>query len=191
MKRQNLVKAVVAGLIAVVFIIPSLAGAAEQGKKKQAPVLETSKITIGSEVINREVIQILRKGEMAKVTLNIAGQPGVYYKIEFSETGDEESYALLPKGQGVISSNGFGSVSFDLRQLGKEEVYLKVTTSDSADFAEPRVMLKPLVLLVEEVKIKDRGWKENYNNWIKKEKAIIERKFDTPHRGSGGGAVRG
>ncbi len=178
MTRQGFVKVVMAGILALVFIVPALAGAAEQDRKKQAPVIETSKITIGSEVINREVVQILRKGEMAKVTLNIAGQPGVYYKIEFSETGDEDSYALVPKGQGVISSSGFGSVSFDLRQLGKEEVHLKVTTSDTADFAEPRVTPRPLVLLVEEVKIKDRGWKEKYEHWVEKEKAIIKHKFE-------------
>ena len=158
MKRQNFVKTLLMiGLMAIVFIIPSLAGAGEQNKKKQVPVLETLKTTIGSEVINQEVIQILRKGEMAKVTLNIAGQPGVYFKVKYSKTGAEDSYALLPQGKGVIGSNGFGSVNFDLRKLGKEEVYLKVTTSDTADFAKPRVMPKPLVLAVEQVKIKDRG----------------------------------
>jgi len=41
--------------------------------------------------------------------------------------------------------------------MGKEEVYLTVTTSDTADFAKPRVMPKPLVLAVEQIKIKDRG----------------------------------
>ncbi len=157
MKKQHFVKTLIMVLMAIVFIVPSLAGAGEQNKKKQVPVLETSKTTMGSEVINQEVIQILRKGEMAKVTLNIAGQPGVYFKIQYSATGAEESYALLPAGAGVIGSNGFGSVSFDLRKLGKEEVYLTVTTSDTADFAKPRVMPKPMVLAVEQIKIKDRG----------------------------------
>lgn len=156
MKKQNFVKTLMIGLMAILFIIPTLAVAGEKAKNPE-PVLETSKTTIGSEVINQEVIQILRKGEMAKVTLNIAGQPGVYFKVQYSDTGVEESYALLPKGKGVIGGNGFGSVSFDLRKLGKEEVYLKVTTSDTADFAQPRVMLKPLVLAVEQVKIKTRG----------------------------------
>jgi hypothetical protein len=160
MKGQNFVKALIIGLMAIVFIIPLLANAGEPNKKKQEPVLETSKTTIGSEVINQEVIQILRKGEMAKVTLNIAGQPGVYFKVQYSSTGAEDSYALLPKGKGVIGGNGFGSVSFDLRKLGKEEVYLKVTTSDMADFSKPRVMPKPLVLAVDQVKIKDRGFLE-------------------------------
>lgn len=157
MKIQNLVKTVVIGLMAIVFIIPSLAGAAEQAKKKQVPVLETSKTTLGSEVINQEVIQILRKGEMAKVTLNIAGQPGVYFKVEYSQTGAEGTYALVPKGKGVIGDNGFGSVNFDLRKLGKEEVYLMVTTADAADFAKPRLMSKSMVLTVDQVKIKARG----------------------------------
>jgi hypothetical protein len=157
MKRHNFVKTLIIGLMAIVFIIPSLAGAGEQNKKKPDPVLETSKTTMGSEVINQEVIQILRKGEMAKVTLNIAGQPGVYFRVDYSETGVEDSYVLLTEGAGVIGGNGIGSVSFDLRKLGKEEVYLKVTTSDTADFAKPRVMPKPMVLAVEQVEIKDRG----------------------------------
>jgi hypothetical protein len=157
MKKQVFIRTLIIGIMASLFIIPTLAGAAEQTKKKQVPVLETSKSTIGSEAINQEVIQVLRKGEMAKVTLNIAGQPGVYYKVEYSETGAEGSYSLVPKGSGVIGSNGFGTVSFDLRKLGKEEVYLMVTTSDTADFAKPRVMPKPLVLSVDQVKINDRG----------------------------------
>ena len=168
MKNQNPVKILMIGIIAIVFIFPAMAGAADQGKKKQVPVLETSKITMGSEVVNKEVIQILRKGEMAKVTLNISGQPGVYYKVEFSETGDEDSYTLVPKGTGVIRGNGFGSVSFDLRKLGKEEVYLKVSTSDTADFAESRITPKPMVLIVEEIKIKDRGWQEDLKRKIQK-----------------------
>jgi ABC-type transport system substrate-binding protein len=161
MKRQTLAKAVMTGIMAILFVVPTLAGAAEQGKKKQVPVLETSKITMGSEAIKQEVIQVLRKGEMAKVTLNIAGQPGVNFKVEYSTTGAEDSYAQVPKGAGVIGSNGLGTVRFDLRKLGKEEVYVKVTTSDSADFANPRTTPKPLVLAVENVSIRDRGWFEN------------------------------
>ena len=156
MKRYNFVKTLMIVLMAVVFIVPPLAGAAEKSKKPQQ-VLETSKTTIASEVINQEVIQILRKGDMGKVTLNIAGQPGVYFKVQYSPTGTEGSYALVSQGKGVIGSNGFGSVSFDLRKMGKEEVYLTVTTADTADFAKPRVMPKPLVLMVEQIKIKDRG----------------------------------
>jgi len=33
----------------------------------------------------------------------------------------------------VIGENGIGSVSFELKKLGKDEVYLKVITSDKAD----------------------------------------------------------
>jgi hypothetical protein len=82
----------------------------------------------------------------------------VYFKVEYSASGEEGSYKIVSKGKGVIGGNGFGSVSFDLRKLGKEEVYLKVTAADTADFATPRVTPKPLVLAVEQVKIKDRGW---------------------------------
>jgi hypothetical protein len=157
MRKQNIVKTLITGLMAIALLVPSLAGAGEQNEKQPTPVLETSKTTMDSVVINQEVIQILRKGEMAKVTLNIIGQPGVYFKVQYSATGAEDSYALLPKGAGVIGGKGFGSVSFDLRKLGKEEVYLKVTTSDTADFAKSRVTPKPQVLTVEQVKIKARG----------------------------------
>ncbi len=160
MEKHHIVQTLIIGFIAIFFIFPTLAGAGEQNGKKQEQMLETSKTTIGSEAINQEVIQMLRKGKTAKVTLNIAGQPGVYFRVDYSETGAEDSYTLLPKGKGVIGSNGFGSVSFDLKKLGREEVYLKVTTSDRADFAKPRVTPKPLVLAVEQVKIKDRGLKE-------------------------------
>ena len=162
MKIRNLFMAMIIGSMATVLIIPSLAQAGQQSSKKAA-VLETSKVTMGSEAINQEVIQILRKGEMAKVTLNVVGQPGVYFKVEYSATDKEGSYALVPKGKGVIGSNGMGTVSFDLRKLGKEEVYLKVITSATADFAKPRVTPKPLALTVEQTKIKDRGLTEKIN----------------------------
>ncbi len=169
MRKQHIVKTLIIGFMAMVLMIPSLAGADEQIKntKQQQPVLETSKITIGSEAINQEVIQILRKGEMARVTLNIIGQPGVYFKVQYSATGTEGSYALLPKGSGIIGNKGFGSVSFNLKKLGKEEVSLTVTTSDTEDFAKPRVTPKPLVLTVEQVKIKARG-----ERWIDQLKRI-------------------
>ena len=157
MKRYNFVKTLMIVLMAIVFIVPPLAGAGEQSKQKQVTILETSKTTLGSEVINQEVFQILRKGNNGLVTFNIAGQPGVYFKIQYSKTGAEGGYALVPKGAGVIRTNGFGSVSFDLRKLGKEDVYLKVTTADTKDFANPRMTPKPLRLAVEQVKIKDRG----------------------------------
>ena len=163
MKRQDLVKTVLIGRLAMALIIPAMAGAAEQSKKQQ-PVLETSKITMDSELVKQEVIQVLRKGEMTKVTLNIAGQPGVNFKVEYSPTGADDSYMLGPKGKGVIGGNGFGSVSFDLSKLGREDIYLRVTTADSADFANPRVMPKPLVLAVEKVKIKDRGAMDQLRN---------------------------
>jgi hypothetical protein len=193
MKRQSIVRAVMTGMMTMALIIPVMAGAAEQGKKKQVPVLETSKITMGSEAIKQEVIQVLRKGEMSKVILNIAGQPGVYYKVEYSETGAEGSYALVPKGQGVIGSNGFGSVSFDLGKLGTEEVYIQVTTSDSADFTNSRVTPRPLVLMVEQVKLTERGWKEKVENWAAKEKAVIKHRMEKfePRTPSAVTSVRG
>ena len=192
MKRQDCLRTMVAVLMSAVFILPAMAWSAEKSKTQEI-VLETSKTTIGSEAINQEVIQILRKGEMAKVTMNIAGQPGVYYKVEYSETGLDKSYKVLPKGTGVIGSNGFGSVSFDLRKLGKEEVYLKVTASDTKDFAKPRVMPKPLMFLVDQVKIKDRNaLGDAYNKAYEKIRDEVRERIDTtPQRNNNAGSVRG
>jgi|WetSurMetagenome_2_1015567.scaffolds.fasta_scaffold00151_29 hypothetical protein len=180
MLRDAFIKTLVAGFMAAAFMVPSVAMAADKGIK-QVSVLETSKMTIGAEAVKQEVIQILRKGEMAKVTLNVIGRPGVHFKVEYSATGDENSYKPLAKGRKVIGGNGFGSVSFDLRKLGKEEVYLKVTTSDTADFDNPRVTPKPIALIVEDLKLKDRGWRENYNHAVEGFRNRVEKKLD-PHR---------
>ncbi len=189
MNGRSYLKTMVVALLSAAFILPTMAWSAEKGEKQEA-VLETSKTTIGSEVINQEVIQILRKGEMAKVTMNIAGQPGVYYKVEYSETGLDKSYKVLPKGTGVIGGNGFGSMSFNLQELGKDEVYLQVTTSDTEDFAQPRVMPKPLVLLVEQVKVNPRGANETIGRTINQIKRKLNEKIP-PKRNSAVCGVRG
>ena len=70
---------------------------------------------------------------------------------------------------------------------------LRLTRVAMPFFAQPHVLPKPLVLAVDQVKIKDRGWKENVENWTQKEKAIIRHKMEKfeVRPGSGGGAVRG
>ncbi len=158
MKKKNLGKALIPTLLATVYTIPALAGADDQLNKGQQPVREASKTTIASEAVSQEVIQVLRKGETDLVTLNIAGQPGTRFRIQSSATGKDDSYTLVPKGEGVIGENGIGSVSFELKKLGKDEVYLKVITSDKADFSQVRVTPKPLVMEVDPVQIKERNW---------------------------------
>jgi len=165
MKNKNLGKALIPTLLATVYTIPALAGADDQLNKGQQPVREASKTTIASEAVRQEVIQVLRKGETDLVSLNIAGQPGTHFRVLSSATGKEDSYALVPKGEGVIGENGIGSVSFELKKLGKDEVYLKVITSDKADFSQVRVTPKPIILEVDQVQMKEmkeRGWGDKY-----------------------------
>lgn len=162
MKKKDFGKVLIPTLLATVYTIPALSGAGEPVNKEQQKIQETSKTTIASESVKQEVIQLLRKGDTDIVTLNIAGQPGTYFRVNYSPTGKDKSYALVPKGEGMIGDNGIGSVSFELKKLGKKEIYLKVITSDTADFSETRVTPKPLVLDVEQVKVKERGWKEKF-----------------------------
>ena len=153
--KKNM-KRLIPTLLATVYTIPGLAGADEQlNNAKQSPQ-EISKTTIASEAVQQEVIQLLRQGETDQVTLNVAGQPGTHFRVFYSQTGKEDSYAPVPNGEGQVRDNGFGSVGFALKELGKEEVYLKVTTSDSADFAKTRVTPKPMILQVEPVEIQQR-----------------------------------
>ncbi|MBU4318262.1 MAG: hypothetical protein KKF30_13450 [Proteobacteria bacterium] len=157
MKKKSIKKRLIPTLLATVYTLPALAGGDDQINNGQQPMQETSKTTISSEAIKQEVIQLLRKGETDLVTLNLAGQPGTYFRVHYSPTGDEGSYALVPKGEGVVGDNGFGAVSFELKKLGKDEVYLKVTTSDTADFLKTRVTPKPMILEVDPVQVKERG----------------------------------
>jgi hypothetical protein len=164
MKKKSLGKALIPTLLATVYTIPALAGADNQLNKGQQPVREASN-NIASEAVRQEVIQVLRKGETDLVTLNIAGQPGTYFRVQSSATGKEDSYALVPKGEGVIGENGIGSVSFELKKLGKDEVYLKVITSDKADFSQVRVTPKPIIMEVDQVQMKEmkeRGWGDKF-----------------------------
>jgi hypothetical protein len=159
MKKKDLKKMLIPTLLATFYTIPALAGAEEAVAPAQ-PEKGKSRPAVAAQSVKQEVIQILRQGETDAVTLNIAGQPGVHFQVYYSATGAEDSYTLVPKGQGRIAENGMGSVSFAIGKLGKEEVYLKVVTSDSADFAETRIMPKPIVLEVEWVQVNERGINE-------------------------------
>jgi hypothetical protein len=159
MKKNDLRKALIPTLLATFYTIPALAGG-EEALQPQQQVKEPPKAAVTSQAVRQEVIQILRKGETDGVTLNIAGRPGVHFQVLYSSTGAEESYQALQGGKGVIAANGMASVSFAVGKLGKDEVYLKVVTSDTADFAERRIMPKPIVLEVEWVQVNERGMKE-------------------------------
>jgi hypothetical protein len=158
MEQKKRVQKLIPTLLATVYTIPAVAMAGGQINKDQPIAEKKQKSEIASEAVKQEVIQLIRKEETDLVSLNIAGQPGIYYRISYSATGKEKSYAPLPKGEGTIGDSGFGSVSFELKKLGKDKVYLKVTTSDTSDFSKVRITPKPIIINVKEVKVMEKGW---------------------------------
>ncbi len=156
MKKQSLKKKLIPTLLATAYTIPALSCAKEQIGPGQASTQPPARPVLASEAVQQEVIQLLRQGQTDQVTLNIAGRPGTYFRVLYSPTGEEGSYTLVPKGEAVIGENGMGSVAFALKALAKEEVYLKVTTSDTADFVSTRVTPKPMILEVTPAQIKQR-----------------------------------
>ena len=190
MKREIFVKGFVSVLMAAMMALPVMAAAQDAvGGRKQA-LIETSKTTLASSMVDYEVIQVLRKANTDVVFLNISGQPGDYYRVYYSATGANDSYAIAPKSDGVIGDNGIGSVKIELGQLGKEQVYLRVSIADSGDFRNARTMPMPIVLDAEWMQIKQRGWKETAERKLQGWKHRMQDKFE-PRRGWGGGAVRG
>jgi hypothetical protein len=154
MRKASLTTLLAAVFMAAVFVIPSVSAAA--GKAGTGDYV-TAVGTIGLEAIDQEVIQTLRKGETSTVTLNIIGRPGVYFRAQYSASGEAGSFAPVPNGKGVIGDNGLGSVILDLSKLGRDAVYLMISASDTADFAKARVTPRPIVLQVDYIKVKTRG----------------------------------
>jgi hypothetical protein len=151
MIKKNIGKALIPTLLATAYTIPALASAADPLQSARA----TSRATTAAEAVKQEVIQVLRDDESDRVVLNIAGQPNTCFRVQFSATGKDDSYAPVPKGEGAIGENGLSSISFELRKLGKDKVYLKVITSDKPNFAQIRVTPKPIILDVEEGQLKE------------------------------------
>jgi hypothetical protein len=113
-----------------------------------------------SQAVKQEVAQFLREGDTNRVKVNVAGQPGVYFRLLCSVTGKEGSYQTVPGSAGVIGNDGMASFSFEPGTLGKDELYLRLVASDQADFSNPRVTPKPIVLEVESIQVKERGFLE-------------------------------
>jgi hypothetical protein len=157
------------------------------------------------------VIQLLLKEKTDFVSFNVAGEPGVRFRVLYSTTGKEGSYTPAPEGQGLIGPNGSGSVGVKLGPLAKSDIYLLVKTSDKADFADTRTMAEPFVLelspIVEEKsfnkglamggedKKDERSTAEKVVDKveakIKEVKATIESKMDSKNRVSAVAGVRG
>lgn len=155
MKKKFIVKKLFLTLLVTMYTIPHTAEAAkEQHHANDAD----SRAVMVSQSISQETIQLFQKEEEGKVSFNIAGRTGVYFKIYYSPTDKEESYRLLPGGDGVIGKNGMTSLPLNIEDLNVENIYLKVFTSDNADFSsEVRVSDKPLLVTLKEPKIKLRG----------------------------------
>lgn len=155
MNKKDLGKALIPTLLATAYTVPALAGPGDQAKKVPQPGQEGTKPAIKSEAVKQEVIQVLCKEDSDFVTLFIAGQPGTHFRVQYSAIDKEESYVLVPKGEGVIGDNGMSSFGFELSMLGRGDVYLKVKTSDKADFSQTRVTAEPFVLGLE--RVQDEG----------------------------------
>jgi hypothetical protein len=161
MKTEDLRKVFVTLVLAALIAAPAMAGAQDAKKPK---FIETSKTTLAASIVDYEVIQVLRKADTDIAVINISGQPGDHYRIYYNATGINDSYAVAPNSQGVIGDNGIGTITMELGKLGKEQVFLKASISDTADFKRARTMPLPLVLDVEWVQIKQRGTADRSND---------------------------
>lgn len=164
-KRKRSAKRLVSTLLATLYTIPipgAVAAMADQEIREQRGARELGpRASVVAQAVKQEVIQLIRRGETDEIMFNIAGQPGVHFRIYYSSIDKEESYRLLPKGQGVIGENGMASISFELKELGKGDIYLRVRTSDTADFSrEVRTMPTPLVIESEDGRITVRGLRQ-------------------------------
>ncbi len=177
MDTKEIVKKVFPTLLVTLYTIPAIAGTVDQLVLGRATNQEKPKAVTAQEAVRQELVQVLRNGESSTITMNVAGQPGTFFKIMASPSGAEKSYIPAPKGEGVIGKNGMGSVSFDLKGLAKDEVYIKVITSDEANFSSTRYTPKPLILAVDPVLL---SWnvKKKYEQEINKLKEKADKKMN-------------
>ncbi|WP_054030331.1 hypothetical protein [Desulfatitalea tepidiphila] len=178
MQKQRDKKKLIPTLLATVYAIPALACADDQLAREPQPAQGKPRAAVTDEALKQEVIQLLRQGETDRVTMNVAGQPGVYFRLLYSTTGDADSYVPVPDGQGRIGEDGVGSLDFELRKLGTEEVYFKVRTSDTADFTDTRVTPEPMILEVEQVEVKARDAVDDAYGKIKVKIQQIKKKHE-------------
>lgn len=157
MKKKKIAKILAHTLVATVYTVPYVGVALGEMKPEGPAASETEEV---SQAISQEVIQLLQEKERPEAfRFNIAGRPGVHFRIYYSPTGEEGSYKPLPGGEGVIGENGMATLSLTPKELGEENLYLKVFTSDSADFkARVRVNASPLVLESEKPELELRRW---------------------------------
>lgn len=151
MSKKRLHAKLIPTLLATAYTIPALSGCGRKQDQAQAPTPAAAPppATQAEAALRQEVIQILRQGDTDQVTVNLAGKPGTHFRVAYSETGDADSYALVPKGEGTIGEDGVASVTFALAKLAKTQVHLTVLTADDAEFATVRELPEPIVLQVD------------------------------------------
>ena len=133
MKTQNLKATVVPTLLATLFTVPAAAGIETATSAVPADGATAQQI---AEAIKRETVQFFAfDDEPGKFQLMIAGQPGVHYRLYYSKSDAEGPYRRLEGGEGTIDANGFANQIVNLGRIGGDKLYLKIFTSDQADFS--------------------------------------------------------
>ncbi len=155
-KKKNNKNKILPALLATVYTVPYAAEAAQEN-----PVVDelTPRNMAVAQAISQEVVQLLRnKKDPKSVIFNIAGREGVHFKVYYSPTDEEGSYKLLAGAEGVIGEDGMAKLPLKLKDIEEPIIYIKVHTSDSADFSSDiRITPEPLGLILEEPEIKLRG----------------------------------
>lgn len=182
-------KKVLTTLLVTVTTIPCATSALEAKTPEEVPATKPGEV---QNTLATEVIQLIKdEGQEGKFKFNIAGNNGVNFRIYYGLIDVQEKYRLLPGAAGVIGENGMATIPLDLKGLG-EEIYLKVFTSDNADFSgEVRVTAKTIVVTAEEgEELGLRGWAEDAKARINAEIRAQQKKYEirTP---SAVAAVRG
>jgi hypothetical protein len=148
MKNKKVGTALLSTLLATAYTVPGMACAGDQAKNAPQAGKDQAKPAVASQALRQEVIQLILKENSDFASFNIAGLPGIRYRIYYSLTGKDDSYKMAPESEGVIGDNGTGSIGLKVGKLGMGDVYLKVKTSDKADFSESLTMAEPFVLAV-------------------------------------------
>lgn len=109
-----------------------------------ATVAEQDRSAATATALKQEVIQIVATAATSdRLRLNVAGEPGVRFRLLAGAPGGERS--VLPGTEGVLDAGGFASLEFDAPDLDDAEY--EAQTSDGADFrGEIRTSTEPFRL---------------------------------------------
>lgn len=183
MKNKKVGSTILSTLLVTAYTVPSLACTDDRIQPNAQSGQDKAKSAVSAQALRQEVIQLLLKENSDFVSFAIAGMPGIRYRVYYSLTGKEDSYKVAPDSEGVIGDNGTGSVGLKVGQLGRGDVYLKVKTSDKADFSESLTMAEPFVLAVTPIEdttfdkgMKTKGLAEDDKK--KDDRNVVEKAID-------------